>query len=53
MGRRLVRKAVARRAEVSVLLFSSHSSLPADKNSVKSFDKFIVDYIIKFQKMHF
>jgi len=27
--------------------------LPADKNSVKSFDKFIVDYIIKFQKMHF
>jgi peptidoglycan hydrolase-like protein with peptidoglycan-binding domain len=29
------------------------SALPATKNSVKSFDKFIVDYIIKFQKMHF
>jgi hypothetical protein len=29
------------------------SSLPATKNSVKSFDKYIVDYVIKFQGMHF
>jgi len=29
------------------------SSLPATKNSVKSFNKYIVDYVIKFQGMHF
>jgi hypothetical protein len=29
------------------------SSLPADRNSVKSFNKYIMDYVLKFQKMHF
>lgn len=29
------------------------AALPSDKNSVKSLSKYIMDYIIKFQKMHF
>jgi len=29
------------------------SSLPTDKSSVKSLNKYIVDYVIKFQGMHF
>ncbi len=29
------------------------SDLPGDKGSVKSLNKYIVDYIIKFQKMYF